>query len=247
MGTDVSRNYKGKDEELPVMAGYVAFSLERDLADFQAFSPIFSSDYLTAFKAQAQRVNELVFPATETSRLRIATQRLYSTMDSLLDPLARISGYLTLAKKNLVSSPSQFGVVALRNKITARDAEGVLKTLRVLNDNIAYHQPILQPVGLSDDMIALLKNAVDSIHADNQEQYKIVSARRELVQGNVGILNELYASIMEICNVGKVLYKTSDPQKLQEYTYTELLKRVRLVLSTPKSAEADPGQANSAK
>lgn len=247
MGKNVSRNYKAKDEELPVMAGYVAFSFERDLADFQAFSPIFSSDYLTQFRMQTQRVNELIFPATETSRLRIVTQRLYSTMDSLLDPLARISGYLTLAKKNLVSSPSQFGVVALRNKIYARDAEGVLKTLRVVNDNIAYHKAILQPLGLSDDMIALLKNALDGIHADNQEQYKITSARRELVQANVGILNGLYASIMEICNMGKVLYKTSDPQKLQEYTYTELIKRVRLVLSTPKGVEAELGGANSAK
>lgn len=247
MGTNVSRDYKAKDEELPVMAGYVAFSLERDLADFQAFSPIFSTDYLTGFRVQTQRVNELIFSATETSRLRIVTQRLYSTMDSLLDPLARISGYLTLAKKNLVSSPSQFGVVALRNKITARDAEGVLKTLRVMNDNIAYHKAILLSVGLSEEMIALLKNAHQSIDADNQEQYKIMSARRELVQANVGILNGLYASMMEICNVGKVLYKTSDPQKLQEYTYTELIKRVRLVISTPKSASIQSGQADSAK
>ncbi|MBP1617640.1 MAG: hypothetical protein H6Q14_1467 [Bacteroidetes bacterium] len=247
MGTNVSRDYKAKDEELPVMAGYVAFSLERDLTDFQAFSPIFSTGYLTAFTTQTQQVNELIFPATETSRLRIVTQRLYSTMDSLLDPLVRISGYLTLAKKNLVSSPSQFGVVALRNKINARDAEGVLKTLRVLNDNIAYHKAILQPVGLNDDMIALFKNALDSIHVDNQEQYKIVSTRRELVQANVGVLNGLYASMMEICNVGKVLYKTSNPQKLQEYTYTELIKRVRLVLPTPKSATIGSGEDNSAK
>lgn len=239
METNVSRNYKGKDEELPVMAGYVAFSFERDLAEFQAYSPIFSAEYLANFKTRTQQVNELIFPATETTRLRAMTLRLYSTMDSLLDPLTRISGYLALARKSITSSPSQFGVVALRNKIKNRDSEGVLKSLRVINDNIALYLPNLQEVGLSDEMVALLKNAQQSISEDNLEQYKIVSARKELVQANLGLLNELYASIMELCSVGKILYKSSNPQKLQEYTYTELIKRVRLVTSSSNDEVAD--------
>jgi len=42
MTTDFSREYSCKDEELPVICKFTAFSLKRDLADFTAFSPKFN-------------------------------------------------------------------------------------------------------------------------------------------------------------------------------------------------------------
>jgi len=39
----------------------------------------------------------------------------------------------------------------------------------------------------------------------------------------------LYEQAGEILSVGKILYKATDPAKLTDYTFTELLKKVRQV------------------
>ena len=40
-------------------------------------------------------------------------------------------------------------------------------------------------------------------------------------------LNELYLRLSEIYSIGKVLYRTTDPAKYAEYTFSKLLKKVR--------------------
>ena len=40
-------------------------------------------------------------------------------------------------------------------------------------------------------------------------------------------LNELYLRMTEIYSIGKVLYRTTDPAKYAEYTFSKLLKKVR--------------------
>ncbi len=46
MKTNSNRSYGCKDEELPVICGYAAFSMKRDLADFTAYSPKFDEEYI---------------------------------------------------------------------------------------------------------------------------------------------------------------------------------------------------------
>ena len=40
-------------------------------------------------------------------------------------------------------------------------------------------------------------------------------------------LNDLYVRMSEIYNIGKVLYKNTDPAKYADYTFTALLRKVR--------------------
>jgi len=49
-------------------------------------------------------------------------------------------------------------------------------------------------------------------------------------------LNELYDQIGEILSVGKILYKGKDAAKLSDYTFTELLKKVRQVATNTVKA-----------
>ena len=234
--SSTARVFKGRDAELPVLANYLAFSLERDLADFQAYSPKFSAEYLAEFKAKTTEVAELLSPATETIRLRTVTNHLHQMQDSLIDSLNRLSGYLQLAKADLPLTVAQFGITALRKEIPTRDAEGTMKALRTVIANIESNLPTLQAQGLTDAFLQKLRDVLAAINADNQSQYEIMSMRKQLVQNNLGLLNALFNSIMEICLIGKVLYKATDQNKLTEYTYKELLKRVRLML-TKKTAE----------
>jgi hypothetical protein len=52
--------YNCKNEELPVIAEYLLFSLKRDLSDFMAFSPKFNNAHVTTFDGKIKTANNLI-------------------------------------------------------------------------------------------------------------------------------------------------------------------------------------------
>ncbi|HEY5592416.1 MAG TPA: hypothetical protein VIK55_15545, partial [Paludibacter sp.] len=96
MATPFSRKYKCKDEELPRICYFAAFSFKRDLADFNAYSPLFDDKYYNSFVGKIAVVTELVEPKSEIIEQRIITERFYSIMDSMIDPINRLTGYVEM-------------------------------------------------------------------------------------------------------------------------------------------------------
>jgi hypothetical protein len=232
MNTSQTRNYNCKDEELPVICGYAVFSLKRDLADFSKYSPRFDQKYVEEFEAKITEATELVNPKSETAEKKALTARLYATIDGLTDPVNRLAGYIKLAKL----SATDFGITLLRRKIRAKDTEGTLQNLRLVTANIQTFKEPLSIEGLTDELAVRLENAAASIAADNQKQYEILSGRKELVQNNRYLLNDLFRRLTEICDIGKILYRKTAPQKMQEYTFSGLMKQVRNI---PKSRSSE--------
>ena len=104
--------------------------------------------------------------------------------------------------------------------------------------NIQTYKASLAEQGLTDELIDSLTAAFNSLEADKQQQIEITSNRRSIVQNNVSLLNELYDQISEILSVGKILYKGKDAAKLSDYTFSELLKKVRQIAkSAVKTAQ----------
>jgi hypothetical protein len=143
-----------------------------------------------------------------------------------------LAGYIKLAKL----SATDFGITLLRRKIRAKDAEGTLQNLRLVTANMQTFKAPLSAEGMTDELAVRLENTAASITADNQKQYEISSARKELVQNNCYLLNDLFRRLTEICDIGKILYRKTAPLKAQEYTFSALIKQVRNV---PKSKSAE--------
>lgn len=234
-----NRIFNCKDEELPVVSKAAAFALKRDLAEFSAYSPKFNGVYVTDFETKITVVTDLLEPQSETLAKKIITERYSATMNGLIDPINRVTGYLNLAKVNLNITPASFGFAALRKSIENHDIEGVIDDLHIVLANIHTYKAPLAEQGLTDGLIDVLTAAFKSMAADKQQQIEITSNRRSIVQNNVSLLNELYEQVGEILSVGKILYKATNPAKLADYTFTELLKNVRLVVkSTATPAKA---------
>ncbi|MDR2139159.1 MAG: hypothetical protein LBP50_06395 [Tannerella sp.] len=227
MNTIPTRNYNCKDEELPVICGYAAFTLRRDLADFQSYSPKFNESYATGFEARIAVAMNLVDPKTDTAEGKAITAKMYATADGLINPLNRLEGYLKLAKASIPVSPVDFGISPLRKKINHKDMEGVLHNLHLVTANVNKYRQPLEAAGMNDALVMLFESAAVSIATDNTAQYEILTRRIELVKSNVNTLNELYRQLAEICEMGKILYKQTAPEKAKEYTFTYLLKKVR--------------------
>jgi hypothetical protein len=229
MTTTEVRNYSCKDEELTVISRYVLISFRRDINDFSAFSPVFNQDYVNNFNGKIERVEELVSPKFETNDLKQITKRLYLAMDNLTDPIIKTRSYLTLTKDTIGLSAKDFGLSLLSRKISSKDAEGVHQNLLLVNAHIQKYWEQLKAAGFSDSLAEQFKNAVASIRDDNQLQYDILTKRKAIVQNNRNLLNELYSQLTEILNVGKALYRKTNPVKTKEYTFTSLVKNVRIV------------------
>ena len=230
------RLFNCKDEELPVVLKAVAFAFRRDLADFSAFSPTFIEAYATDFETRVTTVCDLLEPQSETLAKSIITERYTNTMTGLIQPINRVTGYLNLAKKNLNITPTAFGLTALRQSIRFHNVEGVIDNLHVVLENIRTYKTPLAEKGLTDEQIAFLTAAFSTMATDKQQQIEITSHRRAIVQDNVLLLNEAYRQAAEISSIGKILYKSSNPAKLADYTFTRILKNVK---QTGRKSSAD--------
>ncbi|MDR2928149.1 MAG: hypothetical protein LBV41_08130 [Cytophagaceae bacterium] len=233
------RLYKCKNEELPIIAAYVLYGIKRDLSDFQAYSPIFDDKYIVDFNRKIIAANELVNPRVEMEDSKAATERLHIGMDALIVPANRLAGYVEFARKEIQITPTGFGITALKKRIKARDAEGVLQNLRLVNANIQKYKTQLEPYGLTQEMIGLFTKGISIISAENQLQYETTENRRATVQANMNILNDLYLQITVICKTGKILYP-NNVVKLSEYTFIKLMQKVR-------SASKEAKKKNDAK
>ena len=92
--------------------------------------------------------------------------------------------------------------------------------------------------GLTDEFVAQLDSATESLIADKKRRYEIFSNRALIVQDNIGFFNELYKTLTMILTAGKILYQKKDPAKVKEYTFSELKKRVsRMKTATTKTTE----------
>jgi hypothetical protein len=227
MKTSGIRNYNCKDEELPVICRYALSYLKRDLADFAAFSPVFNDSYVEKFTAKINLADELVLPQIETDELKKITGRLYLTMDSLRDPVAKIRAYLSLTKDTVGVSAKDFGLTLLTQKIASRDAEGVQKNLLLVVSYLKKYEEQLTVAGFDRTITEQLSAAISSIIADNQQQFDIVNKRKAIVQTNLAVLNDLYKQLTDLLNIGKSLYKNTNPLKSKEYVFNSLKKGVR--------------------
>ncbi len=226
MNLNTDRSYKCKDEELPVIFRLSLISLKRDLADFKAYSPKFGESYLAGYESEIASVEELLSPASETAEMKKITDRLHSGMDVLLNDVKHLEGYLKMAGSSIHLSNTDFGLSGLRKGINHTDPEKVLDCLKDVNKNVAKYKSELAEQGFTDLFQAKLLEVYTSLNTDRQLQYQILTNRKALVQSNVGILNKLYDRLTEILRTGKILYQGKDAVKLQEYTFTELVKRV---------------------
>lgn len=227
MATKVVRLYGCRDEELPTICDLAAFSLTRDLVDFTNYSPKFKNGYLKSFMTSIANAKDVIEPKSETLERTASTTRLHSALASLIDPIKRLGGYLNLAHEKLNISSANFGLNDLRDSIIALDQEGASKNLHIVNSNIRKCKVVLMEQGLTETMIELFISAAAIFAEEKNSQYAILTNRKGIVQNNLTLFNDLYKQLLEILSTGKILYG-KDHAKLQEYTFSQLKKQVRL-------------------
>lgn len=155
------------------------------------------------------------------------TDRIFTNMNLLLNDVNHLGGYVEMGNGSINLSAADFGLSDLRKGINVRDPEKVIDRLKDVNQKVVKYKAPLAEQGFTDALQEKLTTTYTTLKSDRELQYSIHSNRKELVQNNIGLLNDLYGQLNEILMIGKILYQRTNPVKGKEYTFSELKKGVR--------------------
>ena len=219
-------------EEMPTLAKFIYDALARDLAEIEAEYPDFNDAYLSNFDDRRSDVIDLVNPVHFTNALKIITARMGETGKAMRPYLDKLEGYVKLAAKPgstpaLTVDVKDFGISPVREAISDGDVEELDLAFRTMKKNITDNYEALFAKGYNDSKRDELYALADAVNSDNAAQNLEVDKRDAKVEENLTPLNELWKIMTEVCDFGKRVYKSTNPAKLDDYTMSSLINRVR--------------------
>lgn len=223
------RKFNLRIEEMPVIGKFLYDSFERDFADFEEYSPDFNNAYKTAFEGKVEAVEDIVNPKKLIAELKKITQAMYKNIDSLRPIMNKLEGYANrVDPEDLTILAKDFGIKPVRDKISNKDQEALLENLKVVLQNVDDNLSALQAKGWTPAQDTQLRDKRQQIFDANAAQNLKMDAREAKVEENIPILNDLWATMQDVMDAGRVrLYKLTNKEKAGDYTLSKLKNRVR--------------------
>ena len=224
-----------------MIAGFTHANVTRteDARDFLDYSPMYTSAYMATFLEKKRVVEAKINTEVLEGELKLITGKLYGDINGLRPKLGKLEGYINRAT-GLTVGPKDFRLKYIRRHISRKDVEkflleyGTLLTLVGNSTNLTA----LKAKGLKDADKAILDGLMETIRTGNTTQNLKMDEKEALVQANKGIILELWALTADLLDVGKRIYKYTNPEKTNDYTATKLLQRIRQ--EKKKEEEAEP-------
>lgn len=228
-----------RSEELPFLAYYARENFLRDQVDFVAHSPEYETEFLAKFDPQLKLVEEAMATSMIIAQHKSITSRIAKHFETARNWTNKIENYAKKAYGDAGSQIADFGFKSLRNDIAVKNDEGTIKRLKELLQHADAHAAVLQPKGFTAALRDSLKAFIDAFEADIKSQTLKIDERKYLVKDN----NKEYEALWEMINTdlletGKVIYKEKNKEKVKDYTYNELIKKIRLARKKEATDEA---------
>lgn len=222
----ITKNFKCKMEEVPVVAGFVSVSLQEDLADFQDYSSDYAQTTVDAINTKRNYCLDLEKADSVAQQLKAITARLVDKELSLRPLLNKLEGYVKRAADNLDVASSDFGVKTVRDAVSKGNDEGIIAGMKALLGNVARNQAALETSGMKTEFVAELTATLAEIDSLNNEQNRLQNERAKATATNLKDYNDLWDLVTTVCQDARAIYKGVDEVKLKRYTMSSLLQRV---------------------
>lgn len=233
------KKFNCKMEDVPVITGFALESLDKDLADFANFSPIFTTLFVTNAKTKQSACYELTKTNDVLKLQKVITKNITTKVGELRLSLNLLEGYLKLANDGLDIKASDFGLKNIRTAISNTNIEGIISDTRSLIAILKRNETVLQAKGLKTEFVTALTALVQEIETLNMQQNMKKNERSHVSVVNIKVFNELWDTLGTILDAGRAIYRGVDEVKLKEYTLANLLKRVHSENgTTPKIPDA---------
>jgi hypothetical protein len=222
----IKKLFHGKIDDLPVIAEFVLESLERDIKDFSAYSPVFTPEFIVIVRGKVVVCQGAMRAWVFIKELKSTTAKLYGEIAGARVKVNALEGYVKLASNNLDVAPKDMGIHEVRKAINADNAETLPHAIRQLLVSVKRNFAALQAVGLKQCLVDELEAQPAVIDELNLRQNTLESERNRLTEADMHLFNDLWLTIAPIFETGKALYKGVDEAKLKDYTFAELERRL---------------------
>ena len=218
---------RARIEEIPTLALFTLDSYTRDISDFQTYKPVkYTSGFLSDLNTQITTVNDIINPLQLTAELKLITANIFKGTHDIRPLINYLEGYLEDAT-GLTIAPKDFGISPVRKHINNDDQEGLSSALTFLLKNISNNISQLTATGYTTTQQTQLSEIKIQLDKDNAAQNKKLTDRALLVTNNYTTINQLCTTLKGIWADGKRLYKINNKTKLNDYTNSKLIARIR--------------------
>lgn len=216
-----------KNEEVLRVAGYVFNSYKRDVKDFKAFSTLFNDPFTAEFEAKFNELKELVEPQALTSELKKVTASLNEALSHMLELASRLDAFIGFAGRESLPKPGAFNLQFVRKYLHAHNVDAFYKAVSVTISEIEAHKAELTKGGMPATFGNEIAQQKDKIFKLNQDRQAKLSERKQLVVTNIAKIEEMITLISKINKFGKLIYKKSNPEKVDDYTIASLIQQAQ--------------------
>lgn len=216
-------------EELPFVAVYVRDNFVRDQADFIEDSAEYKENFLLKYDPQVKLVNEGVATALIIAQQKVLTERIATHYSTARGWVNKIENYAKKASAALVTNLSDFGFKTLRDDISNKNDEGVIKKFGDVLQIVDANKAALEVKGFTTEVRTKLDTFLKAFDTDIKNQSRKIDERKDLVTAHQKDYDALWEMINDVLETGKVIYKDKkDNKKVKDYTFSELIKKIRL-------------------
>lgn len=220
------RKFKCKNEQVPVLAGFMFYSFEKDKTAFIAYSPKFNDPFLSNANAQQKNCLELVRATDITRFIKKITSDIDTTVKEVKSMITYMEGHIKLSKNELDIRIDDIGIKAVRQGIRNSNVESICAEARAMIINVKRNNRPLRAAGMKDEDLDTLIALVEKLEQLNTTHNDTQNERSRTSDDGTKELNALWDTMHLIQDAARAIYKGKNEVKLAEYTITKLLKRV---------------------
>lgn len=217
----MAQGTKLRMEEYVPAGTFLKTSFARDRAELSTRFSEFTANFELEFTAQLSKVDTLEQTLKLTKEQKQMTLSLYEAADALNKELSFLTFYFKGAGlENDV-------LIQLKYDLRVKNIEGACYKMGGLIQYVAENETILVSKGMELGFANVLTMIKNNLTAKNASQNEIMNIKKQLHEDNAIEYKKLYTYISSIVSAGKIMY--SSVGKVDEYTITKLLSRMRVI------------------
>jgi hypothetical protein len=223
-------SYKPRVEEYHVIGSVTLQEFKLDKNDFINFSSnVFDGSFESDFEAKITAATGIATTKFYIAELAGLTHQIKVDTKLVFPMLNALEGYINLAKKDLSKTPKMFGITAVRVAARAENADALRLACDTLFANVEKPGDFdkIKDKGLKDADYANLKALAKKLMEENDKQEFYKTEKATAIQANWVLFNDLMETIKTVQATGKILYKFTNKAKLDAYTMTVIIGRLR--------------------
>jgi hypothetical protein len=223
-----TKKFPCRIEEIPVLGECVVSSAEKDINDFNSYSPLFSFEYFSMVRSKIEICKTLLArSSTVAGEVNGVTQQLCDKGKDFRTALNVLDKYLQLDKDKLDVAIEDVGLKNVRVDTRKGNIEKFMSNVKISLVAVKRNLRVLEAQGMKPAFFKEIETQLQEINSLTKKQSELINKHDMLIAENTGKFNDLWNTIRAILNAAKAIYRDVDEVKMKDYTFTQLKRRIK--------------------